>query len=255
MEEGWVCIDRTSTETWQWQKPEWWKAWTWMLVNAAHRDCPEKGLLKGQLYISTRLAEKEWGVSRYAAHDFLTRCAEAGAIIWEKNRPHGRPKSKNGQTDTQTVFGLVTICDYARYFDFRQSTRTVFQTVLSPEPKGFSEAVETPSAPAKKRKPATPKPPPDPRIKRLIDYYHDRHVEVIGYKPQIFGVVDGQLMKKIINTCQTEEEVMARIDRFLEDDMSWMTDPSWEISRLYKRLNKYATRGNSAQAGSIWGDK
>jgi hypothetical protein len=286
---GYVRLHRKSPTCWQWSNNEWWKAWSWMMLEANWADDPVTGLKRGQLFFCTQMITEVCGMNRDKVLRFMRKAEIEQDISWERGSG-GRPRSPKKtvaratqsatQTATQnasqcatvcaTVLSVVTILNYNYYNPLPNSVATQCApqsaTVCAPQKTPHSATskkrskevqeknlLSTPiksgvdregEQPTTKRKPG-PKPKekaePDPRLKRVIDYYHNRHIEVKGYKPMIYGAKDASLMKEILRICETEEETMARIGRFLNDDLAWMKDPSWEISKLYNRLNKYAS--------------
>jgi hypothetical protein len=80
----------------------------------------------------------------------------------------------------------------------------------------------------------------DPRIKRLVDFFHDQHVQVLGEKPHIIGGRDASAIKRLLNTIPDEEELQARIIRYLEDPLEWQDKPNHTITGFEKLVGKYA---------------
>jgi hypothetical protein len=77
----------------------------------------------------------------------------------------------------------------------------------------------------------------DPRIKRLIDYYHDRFVDKFGEKPVIDGGKDGAIIKKLLGT-YSEEKIRELIDAFFESDDPFITRSGYTIGCLKTQVNK-----------------
>ena len=62
-----------------------------------------------------------------------------------------------------------------------------------------------------------PKLPPDPRIKTLIDYYHDAFVRVRGFAPKVNGGTWGKIFKGLLRD-SSADTIKAVIDEFFAYD-------------------------------------
>lgn len=87
----------------------------------------------------------------------------------------------------------------------------------------------------------------DPRIKILIDFFHDKHLEIHGEKPHILGNRDAPAIKRILNTIPDVDELKARMDRYLNDQLDWMDRPLWSITGFEKQVNAYGNDKSQQQ--------
>lgn len=230
-------------DSWQFMKPEWWIAWTWLLLSAEWREFnPFTELKRGQLKFSVTRIPKIWRMGEKAARNFLSRCEQEGDIIWNRGRggwrkPHAGQDA--GQEDTQDAgqIGIITICNYEFYQPlFGDRAGQDAGQDAGQEDGSYKKREEG----TKKRRKSS-RPPGDTRIKILIDYFHDRHIQTKGDKPHIVGGRDATAIKRMLKTCSDVEQFKKRIDRFLEDPLVWMTDgKQWTIPILEKCFQKYA---------------
>lgn len=95
-------------------------------------------------------------------------------------------------------------------------------------------------------KPKANKKSADPRVKQLIDYFHDKHLEIHGEKYHVLGGRDGNSIKRILNTVPDVEEIEKRMERYLRDPLGWMDRPQWSIPRFENSINRYR-EGNTAR--------
>jgi hypothetical protein len=120
---GYVRLYRKLKDSWQGMKPLWWFAWTWLMCEARFKDCPEKGLSRGQLWFSIGMGQKQWGMSRMQTRRFLTRCVTEGDILWEKgaggrsriNCVSGTQSDPQSDPQSDTVLSRITIVKYDIY--------------------------------------------------------------------------------------------------------------------------------------------
>jgi len=63
----------------------------------------------------------------------------------------------------------------------------------------------------------------DPRVKVLIDYFFDKHLEEKKKKVAINGGQDGKVFQDLLETF-TEEEIKDKIDKFMVMKDNWMID-------------------------------
>lgn len=86
----------------------------------------------------------------------------------------------------------------------------------------------------------------DPRIKVVLDHFHDEHLRIHGEKPHIIGGRDGKAIQRILTTIPDVEEIKRRITAYLLDPLSWMDRPQWSITGFEKRINAYHPDNRSA---------
>lgn len=124
---GYLKLHRKIENSWQWQNPLWRSAWIWMLREARFHDCPESGLLRGQLWFSVNWSKDKWGMSPTHARRFLSQCVKEGDISWEKGTG-GRRRNNCAQgavygavsgglsgADNGAVIGKITLLHYDYY--------------------------------------------------------------------------------------------------------------------------------------------
>lgn len=73
----------------------------------------------------------------------------------------------------------------------------------------------------------------DPRIREFIDWYFDRHQEIIGSKLHVDGNADGAMVKKMLGTFEPDE-LKTRAEKFLKDKNSF---PNNDKSIKYFKVN------------------
>lgn len=153
---GYVRLYRKLKDSWQGQKPLWWFAWTWLMCEARFKDCPEKKLLRGQLWFSITQGQKHWGMSRMQTRRFLTRCVKEGDILWEKgaggrsrnNYVSGTQSDPQSDTQNDTLFSRITIVKYDIYNPQSDTqSDSVCDPLLNKEKKVKKEEQEPPTVP------------------------------------------------------------------------------------------------------------
>ena len=78
----------------------------------------------------------------------------------------------------------------------------------------------------------------DTRVKVLIDYFFDKHLESKGTKIKIDGGKDGQKFTDLLKTF-TQDEIKQRIDYFLNGYAdTWMIDKPFTIGIFSSQFNK-----------------
>jgi len=98
----------------------------------------------------------------------------------------------------------------------------------------------------RERKAPSPKKETDPRVKRVLDHFHDEHLRIIGEKYHVIGGRDSAAIKRLLVTFP-EEELRGRITRYLEDPLGWMDHPQHTIPGFEKGVNAYGTQRGDIQ--------
>ncbi len=92
----------------------------------------------------------------------------------------------------------------------------------------------------------------DPRIKQVIDFYHDQFVQKFGEKPVIDGPKDGAVIKKLLGTHDLDK-LLWLIRRFFASKDPWIQNSGYTIGVLKTQINKLLVQakggGNSGRAG------
>lgn len=139
------------------------------------------------------------------------------------------------------IFGTKGVTSMSPELDNRSTQEEDKYIPVSPERDDGSAPVERLSP--RKREKQT-----DPRIKICLDYYHDKHEEIIGETPHIIGGRDATIIKRLLNTLRTESELKYRLGLFLRDPLEWQGDrPQHSLSCFEKNVNRY---GRNYQAAS-----
>jgi len=90
--------------------------------------------------------------------------------------------------------------------------------------------------------------PVDPRVKSLIDAYHDKFLETFGSAPHIVGGKHGKLAKRVLSTVDLPEALVL-LDRYLNDQDPFVRKAGYTLEVFENRLQAYrlATNGRSNQ--------
>lgn len=127
MHRGYVKLYRKISESWQWSHPLWRGAWVWMLLEARAKDCPDKGLLRGQLWFSITWSKKLLNMTQDQARYFLNKCVTEGDISWQRGEgyrgkytvgiPARSPARNTGHSPGHSParYGLITLLNYDQY--------------------------------------------------------------------------------------------------------------------------------------------
>lgn len=101
-----------------------------------------------------------------------------------------------------------------------------------------------------------PKSPPkggarktDPRIKQVIDYYHDRFVEKFGEKPVIDGPKDGAIIKKLL-AVHDLDKLLWLIKLFFDSKDPWIQNSGYTIGVFKTQVNKLLVQAKSLGGGN-----
>jgi len=134
-------------------------------------------------------------------------------------------------------------------------SRTRIDVLNRTTEQSTSHPADAPAGTPGKGRKKSPKKESDPAISRLITYFHDEHLRIIGEKPHIVGGRDGAAIKRMLGTFP-EEELRARIFRYLQDPLEWMDRPQHTITGFEKRVNAYSDR-NAADdtADTSWDEE
>lgn len=118
--------------------------------------------------------------------------------------------------------------------------------VTSYKEQGSSrELQESITAPRSK----TPVSQPNPNVKVFIDWWCDRHMEVVKSKYMVNGGRDGSLVKKLLSQYPLEK-VKETANKLLHTTDQWIIDhPGRTISTLYNMWNKLTNQGVSTIDG------
>lgn len=235
---------RNLETSWQWQNPKWLRAWIKLVCEASPVDDPEKGLRRGQLWLSIRGAAEHLNLSATETWRFIDTAEANHSILWDRGSG-GKPGCAGNRislgTITGTVSSRITICDYDQYCAVCKNSGTITGTELTdaPRPSGArthpkKQAIQVVDDDVEVEK--------KPKKRTLVDEFHDMHLEVRGFKPHISGARDTMILKRVLNTCGSEEELLRRMREFLYDPMEFMDKPAWTLPFFEKRIDRYASQ-------------
>jgi 3D (Asp-Asp-Asp) domain-containing protein len=77
----------------------------------------------------------------------------------------------------------------------------------------------------------------DPRVKTLIDYFFQRHLEIKKEKYHVAGGKDGDAMKRLLSTF-TEDEIKNKIDLFFASKDDFILKAGFTIGIFSTQINK-----------------
>ena len=105
------------------------------MANVSYQDEPDKGLLRGQLFISTRIISKFTGISETTVRRFLNRCDKIKDIKWEKScggrPPVGADNGADNGAVSGAVFSRVTLLNFETYFPVKGKGGAVVGAVVA----------------------------------------------------------------------------------------------------------------------------
>jgi len=273
-DKGRLIIWRKFQDDWKWKNPLHRAAWLWMLMKAAY--APHNGLQRGQLYFSISQGPKEWGMSTDQTRRFLNKCekghrGQSPDIVWQRGRTgiKGRviatSSATSSATSGATSRGIITLLNYDKYNPPQKgsatsgatsgasSTATIEKESIKKESKEVPQpsADASPSVPQEtgSKKAKTPKKPTDPRVKQLIDYFSNRHLEMFGHKYTVSGAKDGQTFKDLLKD-HTSEIITACIDLLFADTDEWLNGRR-TIPVFRSKINAYLQQLNQAPEAPV----
>lgn len=266
---GFVYVDRRITSDWKWDA-RYRAAWLWLIVEAAFKD--HAGLKRGQVRFSVTKSMELWGMTESMARRFLKRCEHDDDIKWERGHGGKSPivsPEKNldcqsdgncdGESDGQ--WGIITLLNYDKYqsrpaaldgesdgqFDGESDGLPYRERKTKKEEEHASPSESVPVSdtekPQKKSKKAC-----DPRIKSLIDYFFTAYNQVRG-TPYVVLTRDAVQIKRLLGSL-SEEEIRARIDRYLADDDPFVAKQGYSLSFFASRINAYGESNNATRSNT-----
>ncbi len=127
-----------------------------------------------------------------------------------------------------------------------KALRKGFATVSKPIPKPTRSTVTVSVTESIVQDPASTKPTrggktskaTDPRVKALVDAYHDRYVQAFGKKPHIVGGKHGTLAKRLLSTADLPE-LLDCLDRYFADRDPFVRKAGWTLEVFESRLQGY----------------
>lgn len=140
---GYIAIDRGIFDHWIARNAKRFKAWQWMIAQAAHAPQGKRGtwgvvhIERGELVGSVRMLARAWRWSESAAYRFVKRLENEGMVRLRETR-------RKTETPTETPTGafldhditIITICNY----DAFQNPSTAAQLKAEHQPKHRPES-------------------------------------------------------------------------------------------------------------------
>ncbi len=87
---------------------------------------------------------------------------------------------------------------------------------------------------------------PNPAVKIIIDYYHEKFVGRFGEKPVINGKKDGAIIKGLLGTYGADK-LKGLVDRFFESTDQFIVGSGYTIGVFASQINKLIAGGNSGR--------
>ncbi len=86
-----------------------------------------------------------------------------------------------------------------------------------------------------------PKPPPDPRIKVVMDYYYEKFQAKFGQAPVIHGAKDGSILKRLLAELELDR-VKELMDIFFQTDDEFIIGSGYGLGVFSATINKLITQ-------------
>ena len=238
------------------------EAWVWLIASAKYSGPSRGTLLGGRDFLA-----KAWGWDASKVRKKLNKWEQEGRIIktsidfrttvedhlWDQGQ---------GPPSRTTVVTVITIPKYDEYqkingkpgppsrtrvkdqsqdhrrgpyLNEEELTKRTKKSTVDPHPSGVPDDGHDESE--KAIEPKNKK--PDPRIKTLIDFFHNQYLETLGSKPHIIGKPEASAIKRLLRTFPDEEDLKNRIKRYIEDPLTWMDRPNHTLTGFEKAAQKY----------------